>query len=65
MISLNKKKTVLTVEFDPTKDDLLGCNVKLSKINPIISIFKHEDGYRIVDTKGKFHKLDKQLKIKL
>jgi len=65
MISLNKKKTILTVEFNPKIDDIYGCNAKLSNINPIITIFKHEEGYRIVDPKGKFHLLNKQIKIKL
>jgi len=65
MISLNKKKTVLTIEFNPLTDDLQGCNTKLANIHPIISIFKHEGGYRLVDSKGKFHLLNKQLKIKL
>lgn len=65
MITLNKKKTILTIEFNPVKDDLQGCNVKLSNINPIITIFKHENGYRLIDTKGKFHLLNKQVKIKL
>lgn len=65
MINLNKKKTILTVEFNPIRDNLQGCNSLLSNIHPVITIFKHEETYRIIDTKGKFHTLNKQIKIKL
>lgn len=65
MITLNKKKTILTIEFNPLIDDLQGCNTKLSNINPIMTIFKHENRYRLIDPNGKFHLLNKQIKIKL
>lgn len=64
MIKYNKNKKELTISL--SKDDnIFQHNLKLSKINPNIVIFKHYDSWRVIDNEGKFHLLNKKITINL
>ncbi len=64
MINYNRKTKVLSIKFNRL-DSIAKYNSKLSKINSNLSIFIHENEYRLVDNLGKFHKLNKEITIKL
>lgn len=64
LINFNSKLNRLIINsVENTSISLL--NDILWKINKKLVVFKHENGLMLSDTKGKFHKLDKKLTIKL
>lgn len=64
MIKYNSTKKILWFELKPNYNIASVANI-LSNIDTDLVLFQHEGGYMLADNKGKFHKLNKKIKIQL
>lgn len=64
MIKYDANKRTLSIKMTGN-DNIFSLNNSLKMFESNLYIFRHEDEYILVDKKGKFRKLNKQIKIKL